>query len=176
MRLRISLALAAICTIICGLVYVAVQQDLRQSANDPQVQLAQDAAASLAAGRSPSTYTTSPTVNLRTSLAPFIIVYSSAGRPIAGNGVLDGRLPVLPNGVFGSNSQKAFTWEPAPGVRQAAVLVPYHGGYVLAARSLQQVEQRETYTLVVAAVAWVATLVAIVLILGWPFGRDQDLL
>ena len=34
-------------TLLCGLVYLATQQSIRQGANDPQIQMAEDAAAAL---------------------------------------------------------------------------------------------------------------------------------
>jgi hypothetical protein len=46
------LLLAIVLTGLIGLVYVAVQQDLRQGANDPQIQMAEDALAKLANGQS----------------------------------------------------------------------------------------------------------------------------
>jgi hypothetical protein len=51
--LRHWLPLAAVTTLLCGLVYLAVQQSLRQGANDPQIQMAEDAAAALVAGSTP---------------------------------------------------------------------------------------------------------------------------
>ena len=48
--LRYWLPLAAVTTLLCGLIYLAVQQSLRWGANDPQIQMAEDAAAALAAG------------------------------------------------------------------------------------------------------------------------------
>jgi hypothetical protein len=44
---------AVLATLCCGLVYALVQQDLRQSANDPQIQMAQDAARALDSGARP---------------------------------------------------------------------------------------------------------------------------
>ena len=38
--LRHWFPLAVVATAFCGLVYVAVQQELRQNANDPQIQMA----------------------------------------------------------------------------------------------------------------------------------------
>jgi hypothetical protein len=48
--LRHWLPLAALTTALCGLVYLAVQQALRQAANDPQIQMAEDAAYILSQG------------------------------------------------------------------------------------------------------------------------------
>ena len=48
--LAFFLPVAVLATLCCGLVYGAVQQDLRMGANDPQLQLAEDAARALDAG------------------------------------------------------------------------------------------------------------------------------
>jgi hypothetical protein len=52
----------------------------------------------------------------------------------------------------------ALTWMPASGVRSAIVVVAYNGGYVLAGRSLTQVELRETDLEVVVGLLCVVTL------------------
>jgi hypothetical protein len=45
-------------------------------------------------------------------------------------------------------------------VRIAAVIVPYDGGFVLAGRSLREVEKRELQVQGFAAAAWIAGLLA----------------
>ena len=69
---------------LCGLVYVAVQQDYRQSLNDPQIQMAEDAAAPLNAGAAPASLVTRGTtpINIAASLAPWIAVYDESGTPL----------------------------------------------------------------------------------------------
>jgi hypothetical protein len=52
--------LAVLATCLAGLIYVVVQQDLRTGANDPQRQLAEDAATKLNAGVAPSAIVTAP--------------------------------------------------------------------------------------------------------------------
>lgn len=59
----------------------------------------------------------------------------------------NGQVPGLPAGVLGSASSAGargdrITWQPAAGVRIAAVAVPYSGGFVLAGHSLAEVEQQ----------------------------------
>ena len=144
------LPLAFALTVVCALVHLAVQQAHRTSANDPQVQLAEDAAAALAGGAAPRAVTGPPAVQIGASLAPFVLVYDGTGRPLAGSGVLDGQIPTPPPGVFDEarreNGQDRFTWQPRRGVRIAAVVAPVGGGqsdFVLAGRSLREVEKRE---------------------------------
>ena len=47
------LGFAAVVTLLCFLVYIVAQQNFRQSANDPQFQLAQDAANAINKGTEP---------------------------------------------------------------------------------------------------------------------------
>jgi hypothetical protein len=151
--------LAIATTVMAGLVYGAVQQSLRTGADDPQRQIAEDAAARLSSGARPEDVATGPSVDLAASLAPFTIVYGADGGVVASTGLLDGRAPTPPEGVLraavdgGSN---AITWEPQDGVREAIVVFPWSassaGGTVLVGRSLRAVEEREdTLTLMVGA-------------------------
>jgi hypothetical protein len=77
-----------------------VQQELRSGANDPQEQLGADRAAQLNAGAAAGSLVTGPTVDLATSLAPFIVVYDAAGKVLATNGALDGAPPLISGGVL----------------------------------------------------------------------------
>ncbi len=61
---------AVLATLSCGVVYAAVQQDLRMGANSPQLQLAADAARSLDAGAAATSLVGSATVDVAVSLAP----------------------------------------------------------------------------------------------------------
>ena len=152
--------LAFIICCFCGLAYLTVQQAYRQSANDPQIQIAEDSAAILSSNASTSSILPTGTVNIAESLAPFIVIYDNAGNPIAGNGILDNALPSLPAGVFDSvrilGGEDRFTWQPRPGIRSAVVVVKVNGGqggFVMAGRSLREVEIREDHlTLQVGAV------------------------
>ena len=159
----LPLALAA--SILCALGYALVQQDLRQGANDPQIQIAEDLAASLADGATlPGALPGASRVDLSTSLAPFVIVYTASGSVASSTGQLDGAVPQLPSGVLAAaaHHEDRLTWQPAPGVRVAAVVVRYggeHPGFVLAGRSLREVERRETASGATAFAAWLLTIV-----------------
>ena len=129
------------------LVYAAVQQDLRQGANDPQEQLAEDAVAALDAGAAPASVVGAARVDLNASLAPFVAVYAVDGTALATDGVLDGRPPVPPSGVLESarsTGRDAVTWQPEAGIRIALVVLPWRGGTVAAGRSLRRVEETES--------------------------------
>lgn len=157
--LRLWLPISAAVTVICGLVYVEAQGALRDAANDPQIQMAEDAASSLDGGSPAAALVSGTTVDMATSLAPFLIVYDAHHVVVASSGRLDGIAPIVPSGVLSSartTGEDRISWEPAPGVRIAAVVVPYRNGEVLAGRSLREVEQRESNALAVALAGWLA--------------------
>ncbi len=170
MRFRRTLAIflpgAVLATALCGLVYVAVQQDLRTGANDPQQQIVEDAAAKLDGGADPTTVIGATTVDIARSLAPFVVVYDPAGAVVATDGTLDGSAPRVPRGVLDSaraSGRDAVTWQPRAGVRVATVTVPWSGGTVLAGRSLRVVEERVASLGLLVGVGWVVTLFALAL-------------
>ena len=149
--LAVWLPLAALSTGLILFIYLAVQQSYRHLADDPQMQLAEDTAAVLQTGQDPTAVVPTGQVDLAASLAPFVMVLSSSGAPLASSGELNNTTPTPPAGVLTyatAHGQNRFTWEPRSGVREAAIVVPYHNasssGYVLAARSLREVENRES--------------------------------
>lgn len=163
----IFLPVAVLATALAGLVYVEVQQDLRGGANDPQYQLAEDAAARLDAGATPgSVLDAANPVDLGAGLGAFVIVFDSNHRVIATNATLDGGSPAPPQAVLDSarpGSPSAVTWQPRDGVRIAAVTVAWKGGFVLAGRSLRRVEQQESTAELIAGAAWASTMIALLL-------------
>jgi hypothetical protein len=158
--LAIWLPVAVAVTGLAALVYGAVQQDMRQSANDPQVQLAEDAATQLDAGALPSSVVPSMTVDIGRSLAPFVMVFDATGSPVASSAQLHGRQPPFPTSVFDAahEGQDRVTWQPEPGVRSAVVVESWHGGFVVAGRSLRLVEERADHILQLTIFMWLLTL------------------
>ncbi|PZR83675.1 MAG: hypothetical protein DLM65_01370 [Candidatus Aeolococcus gillhamiae] len=157
------LPFAVVITFAAGVAYGLDQQNLRSAANDPQIQLAEDAGARLDAGAPASSVvpTSSVPVDIARSLAPFVIVYDAGDKPLASSGRLDGAVPVPPQGVSASArvAEDRVTWQPRNGVRIAAVVVAFNGGTVLAGRSLRVVEQRADDALAVTATLWLGALV-----------------
>ena len=154
------LAAALIVSGIYFTIYAAVQHALRIGANDPQIQLAEDAAARLGEGR-PAATLIGESVDTATSLAPFVIVYDPSGEVRASSARLDGRTPPLPPGVLRATTpghENRLTWQPQPGVRLASVVVATPQGYVLAGRSLREVERRERDAELVIGIAWLLSL------------------
>lgn len=164
--LAFFLPAATVGVLSCLVGYALVQQDLRQSADDPQVQLAEDAVASLDGGSSPASVLTGRTVDVAKNLAPYLVIYDKTGTVLASSGSLDGKAPMPPAGVLTGATQNGFdqvTWQPRPGVRSAIVVMPWSGGTVLAGRSLRRIEEIEAnierLALAVAAVVVVAAVV-----------------
>ena len=160
---RTWIPFAVLITIVCGLVYASVQQVLRQAADDPQIQMAEDTARALDSGSSPEAVLPAGQVEVSRSLAPFVVVYDQSGQPTAASGMLNGKPPRPPQGVLdyaGQNGMNRVTWQPQEGVRIASVVVPYEGGFVLAGRSLREAEKREIQARGFAAAAWALGLLA----------------
>jgi hypothetical protein len=155
--------LAIVIVGVAGLVYATVQQSYRTSANDPQIQMAQDARAALQAGATPTSLVAAHPVDLAQSLSPYMIIYDSQGQVVASSATLNGATPTIPPGVLTSargRDVNLITWQPAPGVRSAIAVVAYSNGYVLAGRSIKYIEDRESGTEQIAGFAAVVLLVA----------------
>lgn len=159
-----GLVLAGLATVLSLALYGIPQQVLRMGANDPQVQLAGDFAAQLEQGVSPEDAMPSGHVDIAHSLAPFLIAYDQTGKPIASQGTLDGSIPTPPKGVFDfalQNGEDRPTWTPRRGVRLATVVRRVggaHPGFVLAGRSLDEVQQRIQHVWDMATFAWLLML------------------
>jgi hypothetical protein len=139
---------AAIITLLCGIIYITVQQGYRSSANDPQVQMAEEAANALNKGDDPKSLV-SPiaALEISQSLSPWLVIYDASGNITAGSAVLNGEAIKIPPGVIDylkKNGRDAATWQPRPGVRQAMVgFSTANKGYiVVAGRSLRLTEER----------------------------------
>ncbi len=158
------LPLAVLATLLAVLVYLVAQQGLRSGANDPQRQLAEDAAGALDAGDDPAAVTGPGRIDVARSLAPFVVVFDAGGRVLATSGTLDGAEPVPPIGVLehaAVDVPNVVTWQPRDGVRVATVTARWSGGTVMAGRSLRDVERREDQALLLVAAGWAATLAAL---------------
>ncbi len=164
--LKGTIPLAVVITLLAGLMYTTMQQVLRMTANDPQIQMAEDAAAALTKGMPLNSVVPSTQVDIATSLAPFIVVYDDSGKALASSGLLHNQLPALPSGVFNyvqQNGEDRITWQPEPGVRSATVVTRYAGpqpGYVMAGRSLRESEKRTDQLGAIIGLGWLGTLFA----------------
>jgi hypothetical protein len=166
------ISLSMVLTLACGICYVAVQQSLRQSANDPQIQMAEDTAAALARGEALEAFGESgKKIDMARSLSPFLIIFDDNGQPVVSTVQLNGQTPAPPAGVLAyakTHGENRVTWQPRPGVRNATVIIHYAGqksGFVLAGRSLREVQARISAIGRLIAAGWAASLVALLAVL-----------
>ncbi len=160
LKIRNWVPLALAITLICGLIYATIQQNFRQGANDPQIQIAEDLKEDLNSGKKLGESVKN--IDLNKSLKEFVIVFDEQNHPIYSEASLDGKIPTLPKGVFEYvivHNLDKFTWEPKSGVRIAAVMTKYNKGFILAGRSLKEVEKREDNLLKQVGIGWAVTII-----------------
>src|SRR6266702_6335020 len=104
LRVVMPLTLALVGVVV--FVYVAMQQNYRLNANDPQIQYAADIAAEMSAGSLPedAVDTHGTKVDPSVSLAPFVTVVDSNGTVAASNMGMNGSVAVPPKGVLAAAS------------------------------------------------------------------------
>lgn len=154
--------LAVLTVLLCGTVFAAIQSDLRSGADDPQFQMATDARIGLESGASARSLVPAAQIDIAQSLAPYLVIYDTNGQPVASSATLHGQPLTPPSGVFDyarTHTMDRLTWMPEAGVRSAIIVMRYNGGYVLAGRSLRQVEQREDDALLLIGALCALTLV-----------------
>lgn len=174
------LPLAAIAVILCLFTSVAVQQNFRMTANDPQIQIAEDSKRFLSQGGKPNNLLSSaPQVDIAQSLAPFMAIFDDSGTLLGTSGFLNAKPIALPDGVLKSAKAKGedrLTWEPEKGVRSALVVAYYNGqnpGFVVVGRSLKEIEVREDALTKMTLIALFATLLVTFLILFFTVPKKE---
>jgi hypothetical protein len=181
--LKCWILIALIVTGLSWLPFILIQQDIRSSANDPQIQMAEDIAAKLAAGQSMQSLVPAEQVDITRSLATYVIIFDDTGTALASSGQINGQAPTLPTGVFAyvrQNGEDRITWQPQSGVRSAIVVTQFKGassGFVLVGRSLREVEIREDNLEHLTLFGWLSILIvsflASVLLFGLPRSRAR---
>lgn len=153
-------AAAGVLSVIFGTIYAVYQQVIRLTADDPQIQLALDAADQLDQGVKPDDLL-GQRVDVDKSLSPAIIIYDTLGQVVVGSAYLGDTIPTIPFGVLQNalnNRYNAITWEPSPGVRLASVSVEANDYFVTAVRSMSEVEDREAIIYKTVALGWLVSL------------------
>lgn len=193
---KIWLPQAVIITGLSLLIYVSIQQNYRQSLNDPQIQMAEDSAAALANGAVPASLVIrgAPLIDAAASLAPWIAVYDLNGTPLESSAELDGAPPKPPLGVFEAAKnglplvvghhltadipagENRISWQTASGTRIALVVVwiPQQKEFVASGRTMREVELREQSVFLMAVAMWGALMTATLLLalfFAWLHGR-----
>ena len=93
-------------SVIMLVAYVAVQQSYRQSADDPQIELSEDAAAALSSGEPINALLANdPKTDMSKSLSPFVMIFDDSGKLLSSSAYVNGSssadgLPTPPRGVF----------------------------------------------------------------------------
>jgi hypothetical protein len=180
-----ALVLCALATGLALALNTIPQQVLRLGANDPQIAMAGDLAAVLEQGglnevlqqgALPAVAGGSGKVDMARSLSPFVNVYDDEGHVLASQGVLDGKAPAPPAGIFDyvrTHKEDRISWQPRHDVRIAAVIQRVNGphpGFVLAGRNMREVESREALVGQLAGLTWIGMLGVILvgtLVFGW---------
>ena len=168
MNKKFAILFIGIAIILTGIfltVYTVSQQAYRMSANDPQIQLAEDTVNQLNNGLLPKSLAMPQKIDLEKSIAPFIIIYDIAGQPLVSSASLNSQTPILPQGVFDyvkKYGEDRLTWQPASTVREAIVVKSFNAGFVLAGRSLLEVEKRESQLTYMVGLAWLSSLIVLV--------------
>ena len=148
-------------TVAAVAAFIVIQQQLRSSANHPQVEMVRAAVGRLDAGATPQSVATGAPVDIASSPDTYLIVVDSDGAQLASTAQLEGKPVVPPSGVFAyvrDHGEDKISWQPAAGVRSAIVVDAFHGGYVVAGRSLAGTEQAENALGVWAILGWAAAL------------------
>lgn len=154
-------------TIVFGTIYATGQHILRAGADDAQVELAEETVRQLNLGASPSSVVPSgTTVELSDSLRQYVIIYDDSGKQIAANAKLSGQTVDVPSGVLEHArdvEEHRVTWQPASGVRSTVVVKHYNNaassGFVVAGKSLREVEKHEDQLMLLCGIGWVLTVI-----------------
>ena len=97
------------------------------------------------------------------------MVYDNSKNLIGTSGLIGTIEPSYPKGVFDHATLKGnhrVTWEPGNNLRFASVVVKYNDGYIVAARSLYEVENIIYIIGRDILIAWVTAIVSISFIIG----------
>ncbi len=162
-----SVAAIVIVTMLCALLYASVQFVMRSNADDPQVQMAEDAAHRLERGEEPLSIVGKENIDATKSLAPFLSIFDKEGMLRASSGLRDQSIGTPPAGVFEYakiHKEHRLTWQPKSDLRIAIVLRHVdgsHEGFVLAGRSLREVELRIDRVTGLIFIGWLLSIGAI---------------
>jgi hypothetical protein len=167
--LKAWVPIAVVVTFLAGTLYAVSHQILRQSANDPQIQQAEDWAGMIESGTDANRLSLGTFIDPAHSLAPFGIVYNQDGNIVASSVSAPSTMK-QPNGVFdrvddAKDHEVRFTWQPSSGDRYAVVIkrasFQNESYYVLSGRNLRLVEQRQDRVMWIVVVGWLASVVVL---------------
>lgn len=137
--------LIALVSVVCAGVTVSLFRTYRSAAQEPQGQIAESVVKLLALDVAPSEIVVGvDKTDIRTSAAPWVVIYDAHTAPLASSALLDNAVPHIPEGVFTyakSAGENRVTWQPDQGVRHSIVVMPAGDEYfVVSGRSLSETE------------------------------------
>ncbi|HYF05423.1 MAG TPA: hypothetical protein VEA59_04590 [Patescibacteria group bacterium] len=161
------LPIATAIVVVSGIAYASSQFIIRSSANDAPLQLSESALAAIEQG-APLEQLLPPTSDsdITKGTAPFAVLINGTGTPVGSTGMLDGKIPVPPQGALDAAKKKGehrLTWEPKNGQRFATVITSIpgpQGGYVIVGKTLKETDARINKLCLMAALGALAALAA----------------
>ena len=163
-------------TFTSSIVYLVTQQTLRLGADGQPLQLATDTALKLEKGQRADLAVSTDKVDISKSLSPFVMVFDTNKNLLSTSGVMGSSEPTYPKGVLDFVTQKGedrVTWQPQTGLRYATVAIKIKSGYIVAGRSLREIEKLidEIGKLVLEACLASALFSAIAMVILYAFLR-----
>jgi len=156
-------------TLTFAFIYVAVQQQYRNAANDPQIQLAEDVAEAMNAGAKAEEIVPQAQIDPSKSLSPYILIYDKDNKALGSDVVVNGKPPTVSEGILNAArdaGSSMVTWEPEAGVRNAIVSVKTDAGdIVVVGRSLRSTDLRIQQLMIMGGGALVVTLLGTFLVM-----------
>lgn len=185
--MRVWVPLAVAVTASCLLLYALMQQSYQSEQYDPQIQVAEDVALRVGAGVKPVTFAIKDQADIAVSLSSWFAIYDAAGTPIVSTGLLRGEMPQPPQTAFSDLRARALeqpngvakakesrmTWEPEADVRHAVVVVEAGDHFVVAGRSMREIDGHIWNMESLIGIGWVLTLLA-TLFAVWIGSHAQD--
>lgn len=160
-------------------IYATVQQNYRQSANDPLLQVSEQVTDMFNQGAPANQIVPEKgMVDIAKSISPFVQIYDTAGTLIGSSIILDGNNPQFPKDVLDKvKDQINTTWEPKHDVRLATIVTKYKDGenkdvVIVAGRSLKAVDDRSMQTLYISLIAGAFILILTFLVI-WLFKKIE---
>jgi len=156
--------LGLIVTLISLTICAAVQQSYRANANDPQIEAVRQITDVLSKGAPPEAIIgDNADVDLSNSMSLFVIIFDKDGKALVSNARLNDQIPTPPPGIFDTVREKGeyrVTWELEKDVRIASVIQKAGDdkGFVLAGRSLKEVDSRVDDLSKITLVSWLILL------------------
>lgn len=161
-RLAVAGTIAIVLATTAVAALLVAYEVIRQPANHPQVDLADAAVARLNTGADPSKVVPADRVEIG-SPDPYLMVLDPGGAVLATSAYLNGNAVAPPSGVLDyarAHGDDRVTWQPAPEVRSAIVVEAFHGGFVVAGRTLSDTENLEGSLVRLFIAAWLVIAIA----------------